>query len=185
MKFLRDLTVLVLGLGDSGLAMARWCARCGAKVRVWDSRDDPPQAAALAEHVPSAVLHVGALTDAAFEGVALVLKSPGLAPSDARIAAPLNRALERGLLLQGELELFAHALADLKQERGYTPAVIAITGTNGKTTTACMTAELIERTGQRVALAGNVGPTMLQTLSDALDLEPCEFNKESCAPRSP
>jgi UDP-N-acetylmuramoylalanine--D-glutamate ligase len=54
MKFLSGLTVLVLGLGDSGLAMARWCARCGATVRVWDSRENPPQAAALEERVPRA-----------------------------------------------------------------------------------------------------------------------------------
>ena len=172
MKFLNGLTVLVLGLGDSGLAMARWCARCGASVRVWDSRESPPQAAALAEHLPAATLFCGDLTDAALEGVQLILKSPGLAPSDARISELSNRAVERGLLLQGELELFAHALADLKTERGYAPKVIAITGTNGKTTTASMTATLVERTGRRVALAGNIGPTMLQTLSEALDREP-------------
>jgi UDP-N-acetylmuramoylalanine--D-glutamate ligase len=172
MKFLNGITVLVLGLGESGLAMARWCARCGAKVVVWDSRELPPQASALAEHVPDAKLITGELTDAAFGGVQLILKSPGLAPHDARIAAPVATAQERGILLQSELELFAHALADLKMERGYAPKVIAITGTNGKTTTASMTAMLVERADKRVALAGNIGPTMLQTLSDALDLEP-------------
>jgi UDP-N-acetylmuramoylalanine--D-glutamate ligase len=172
MKFLNGITVLVLGLGESGLAMARWCARCGATVRVWDSRESPPQAACLREWVPAARLLTGELTGAAFEGVQLILKSPGLAPNDERIAAPLAAALESGILLQGELELFAHALADLKLERGYAPKVIAITGTNGKTTTASMTAMLVERADKRVALAGNIGPTMLQTLSDALDLEP-------------
>jgi UDP-N-acetylmuramoylalanine--D-glutamate ligase len=172
MKFLSGITVLVLGLGESGLAMARWCARCGANVRVWDSRQSPPQAGALNEHVPAATLLTGDLEDVAFDGVQLILKSPGLAPSDARIAAPLAAAVERGILLQGELELFAHALADLKVERAYAPKVIAITGTNGKTTTASMTAMLVERADKRVALAGNIGPTMLQTLSDALDLEP-------------
>jgi UDP-N-acetylmuramoylalanine--D-glutamate ligase len=172
MKFLSGITVLVLGLGESGLAMARWCARLGANVRVWDSRESPPQAGALNEHVPAATLITGDLADAAFDGVQLILKSPGLAPNDVRIAAPLAAAVERGILLQGELELFAHALADLKVERGYAPKVIAITGTNGKTTTASMTAMLVERADKRVALAGNIGSTMLQTLSDALDLEP-------------
>ena len=169
MNHLQGLTVLVLGLGDSGLAMARWCARCSATVRVWDSRDVPPNAAALAEHVPQALLLGGELTDASFDGVRLVLKSPGLSPTDARIAAPLAQFTERGLLVQGELDLYARALADLKADRGYAPQVLAITGTNGKTTTTSMTALLLERAGKRVAVAGNIGPTMLQTLADALD----------------
>ena len=172
MTDLKDTTVLVLGLGESGLAMARWCARFGANVRVWDSREVPPNASALAEHVPSASLLRGALTDEAFAGVKLVLKSPGLSPVDERIAGPLQRAAATGVLVQGELDLFARALVDLKAERGYAPKLLAITGTNGKTTTSAMAAMLIERTGKRVALAGNIGPTMLQTLSGALDLEP-------------
>ena len=169
MKHLKDITVLVLGLGESGLAMARWAARCGAVVRVWDSREAPPNAAALAEHVPAAQLLCGALDAEALNGVRLVLKSPGLSPHDPQITAPLDAAVQTGVLVQGELELFTQALADLKAEHGYAPKLIAITGTNGKTTTTAMIALLIERSGKRVAMAGNIGPTMLQTLSDALD----------------
>ena len=172
MKHLHGLTVLVLGLGDSGLAMARWSARCGAVVRVWDSRESPPQAETLAAQVPQALLLKGELNPAAFDGVQLVLKSPGLSPTDARIAAPLGAAIEQGIVVQGELDLFARALADLKAESAYAPQVLAITGTNGKTTTTAMTALLLERAGKHVAVAGNIGPTMLQTLADALDGEP-------------
>ena len=172
MKHLHGLTVLVLGLGDSGLAMARWSARCGAVVRVWDSRESPPQAETLAAQVPQALLMKGELNPAAFDGVQLVLKSPGLSPTDARIAAPLCAAIEQGIVVQGELDLFARALADLKAESAYAPQVLAITGTNGKTTTTAMTALLLERAGKHVAVAGNIGPTMLQTLADALDGEP-------------
>jgi len=172
MNYLNDMTVLVLGLGESGLAMARWCAAAGAAVRVWDSREAPPLAAGLAEHVPDAQWLHGALTDAALDGVKLVLKSPGLSPFDERLSGVLQRAAAIGLPVQGELDLFARALADLKAERGYAPKVLAITGTNGKTTTTAMTAQLVERTGKRVAVAGNIGPTMLQTLADALALEP-------------
>ncbi len=169
MKHLNDIDVLVLGLGVSGLAMARWCERHGARVRVWDSRDAAPGDAALAETLPAAQRLRGELSDDAFAGVKLILKSPGLAPADARIAAPLARAADSGILVQGELELFVRALADLKEERGYAPKLLAITGTNGKTTTTAMTALLVERAGRRVAMAGNIGPTMLQTLAEALD----------------
>ena len=174
MDFLKHATVLVLGLGESGLAMARWCASAGATVRVWDSREQPPHEATLAEHVPNAQWQRGALTDEAFAGTQLVLKSPGLAPTDERIAAPLARAVATGVPVMGELDLFARALAELKAERGYAPKVLAITGTNGKTTTTALTALLVERSGKRVAVAGNIGPTMLQTLAEALASEPDE-----------
>jgi len=176
MNHLRDLSVLVLGLGDSGLAMARWCARCGAHVQVWDSRAEPPQAAALRAVAPEVKLFSGDFTadsaQALLADVQLVLKSPGLAPHDARIAPLLAAARARGTAVAGELDLFARALADLKTERRYAPQVLAITGTNGKTTTTAMTAQLVERCGLRVAMAGNIGPTMLDTLADALDREP-------------
>ena len=172
MNYLQDTTVLVLGLGESGLAMARWCAGAGAQIRVWDSREAPSLAAGLAEHVPAAQWLRGALTESALDDVKLVLKSPGLSPFDAAIAGLLQRAAAIGIPVQGELDLFARALADLKAERGYAPKLLAITGTNGKTTTTAMTAQLIARTCKRVAVAGNIGPTMLQTLADALALEP-------------
>ena len=169
MNHLRQLSVLVLGLGESGLAMARWCASHGAQVRVWDSREAPPQAAALALAAPQATLFGGTLTAESLQDAKLILKSPGLAPHDERIAALLAAARAQGIAAQGELELFTHALDDLKRERDYAPKLVAITGTNGKTTTTALTALLIERCGKRVAMAGNIGPTMLDTLAAALD----------------
>jgi UDP-N-acetylmuramoylalanine--D-glutamate ligase len=172
MKDLQGITVLVLGLGASGLAMARWCVRCGAQVKVWDSREQPPQAAALRDELPQVEWLSGELGPAQAEGVQRILKSPGLSPRDERLQGLLAEANRRGVPVQGELDLFAQALADLKTERCYAPQVVAITGTNGKTTTTAMAALLIERAGRRVATAGNIGPTMLDTLGRALDLEP-------------
>jgi UDP-N-acetylmuramoylalanine--D-glutamate ligase len=169
MSTLRDQTVLVLGLGESGLAMARWCACQGAAVRVWDSREQPPQAQALRDSVPGATLLSGELSEVQLEGVARVLKSPGLAPQDARIAALLGSARARGTVVQGELDLFIEALAALRADGGYAPRLLAITGTNGKTTTTALTALLVERAGRSVVAAGNIGPTLLDSLSRALD----------------
>ncbi|HEY6353872.1 MAG TPA: UDP-N-acetylmuramoyl-L-alanine--D-glutamate ligase, partial [Burkholderiaceae bacterium] len=84
--------VLVLGLGESGLAMARWCVRHGAQVAVWDSRQSPPQLAALREQIPGVEVRGGTLDAQALQGVQLLLKSPGLAPSDPRVAAALQAA---------------------------------------------------------------------------------------------
>jgi UDP-N-acetylmuramoylalanine--D-glutamate ligase len=179
MNHLKGLHVLILGLGDSGLAIAAWCLRHGATARVWDSRENPPQLAALREQLPAVDFFSGALAAEAVSGVQLVLKSPGLSPLDERLKPLLDAARASGVPVQGELDLFARALADLKAERRYEPAVLAITGTNGKTTTTCMTALLAERAGKRVAVAGNIGPSLLTTLQQALDLEPAPVLQEA------
>src|SRR5439155_3120792 len=115
MKYLQGLSVLILGLGESGLAMARWCARHGAaSIRVWDSREAPPQAGTLRESVPMAEVIGGELTGDALAGVQLVLKSPGLGPNDPRIAPVVDAAVQTGIAVQNELDLFARALAELK-----------------------------------------------------------------------
>ncbi|WP_046111230.1 Mur ligase family protein [Aquincola tertiaricarbonis] len=173
MDHLIDRHLLVLGLGDSGLAMVRWCVAGGATVRVWDSREQPPQAATLRAELPQVQLSSGPLQPAeALQGVELVLKSPGLSPLDERIRPLLEEAAAAGIPVQGELDLFVRALAELKATRGYAPQVLAITGTNGKTTTTALTALLVERCDKRVAVAGNIGPTMLDTLAALLAQEP-------------
>ncbi len=166
------MTTLVLGLGISGLAMARWVARSGETVRVWDSRAEPPQAPGLAEHVPAAERLHGALDAGALDGITRVLQSPGLAPGDARVAPLLAAAHAASIPVRGELDLFHEALDELRTGLDYAPKIVAVTGTNGKTTTTAMTALLVERSGRRVAAAGNIGPTLLQTLADALDAGP-------------
>ncbi|WP_431265422.1 UDP-N-acetylmuramoyl-L-alanine--D-glutamate ligase [Roseateles chitinivorans] len=177
----QDRHAFVLGLGDSGLAMAAWAARLGARVTVWDSREQPPQLAALRERLPEAAFEHGGFSPALLATIDhswVLLKSPGLSPLDARLKPLFERAEEIGLRVRGELELFAQALAELKTLYRYEPGVLAITGTNGKTTTTSMTALLVERAGRRVAMAGNIGPTLLGTLSDALDREPMPQPKE-------
>ena len=166
---MNDRHVLVLGLGHSGLAMARWCARQGATVTVADTREAPPQLAALRDVVPDARFVAGPLTAQLIDDPSLraVYRSPGLPP--VVTAQVLTEARLRGLPVHGELGLFAQALAALREERAYAPAVLAVTGTNGKTTVTALTGQLVERGGKSVVVAGNIGPTLLDTLQSCLD----------------
>lgn len=161
--------VLVLGLGESGLAMARWSARCGAQVTVADTRESPPGLAKLQSELPGVRVVMGAFDQLPLEGVQRVLKSPGLSPLAPDTSALLKRAEGLGIARMGELSLFCEALADLHAERGYASKVIAVTGTNGKTTVTALTAELVARAGRRVQAAGNISPSLLDALSARLD----------------
>ena len=115
MRHLQDQTVLILGLGASGLAMARWCVRHGAHVTVADTREAPPLLATLREELPGVAFVGGAFTPELVQGTAVraVYRSPGLAP--ATIAPVADAARAMGLPVGGELDLFARALADLRE----------------------------------------------------------------------
>jgi UDP-N-acetylmuramoylalanine--D-glutamate ligase len=114
MRHLKDLPVLVLGLGASGLAMARWCARHGAQVTVADTRETPPALATLEAELPGVAFIGGPFSAALIEGTPIraVYRSPGLSP--ATIAPVVDAARAVGLAVGGELDLFAHALWDLQ-----------------------------------------------------------------------
>ncbi|MDO8283440.1 MAG: UDP-N-acetylmuramoyl-L-alanine--D-glutamate ligase [Rhodoferax sp.] len=164
--------ILILGLGASGLAMARWCVRSGAaSVTVADTRDTPPQLATLQQELPQVRFVAGAFTAALVEGQSLhaVYRSPGLSP--AAIAPVLIAAQASNTRAGGELDLYAMALQTLRASRGYAPAVLAITGTNGKTTVTSLTGQLVAHAGKTVAVAGNIGPTLLDTLAAHLDAD--------------
>ena len=161
--------VLVLGLGESGLAMARWCTRCGAQVTVADARENPPQLAQLRAGLPQLEFIAGPFGAALVEGRALdaVYRSPGLAPAD--VAPVVIAASARQISVGGELGLYSEALRELRARHGYASAVLAITGTNGKTTVTSLTGLLVDCAGKSVAVAGNIGPTLLDTLGERLD----------------
>ena len=159
---------LVLGLGESGLAMALWLARSGARVRVADTREAPERLPALRLAVPDAEFVAGPFGAALLEGVDMVAVSPGLAPYR-ELAEIAPAAAAAGVPVWGEIELFAQALESLEQERGYTPKIIAITGTNGKTTVTTLVGQLCERAGKTVRVAGNISPAALDVLRDVMD----------------
>jgi len=171
MSPLHEQTVLIVGLGESGLAMARWCQRLGARVWVADTRDAPPQLAALQAELPQAQFCAAPLDAAllARSGARAVFKSPGLSP--AQVAPLLEAARAQAIPVAGEWQLFAQGLAELHGTRGYQPVLLAVTGTNGKTTVTALTTQLVERAGRSVVAAGNIGPTLLDTLARCLDAD--------------
>jgi UDP-N-acetylmuramoylalanine--D-glutamate ligase len=160
--------VLVLGLGESGLAMAQWLLRCGAKLRVADTRQAPDRLVALQLLSPEIEFVSGDFQQSLLDGVDVVAVSPGLSPLH-ELAVIVPQAQQQEIPVWGEVELFALALAELNESQGYQPKVIAITGTNGKTTVTSLTGLLCERAGLTVKVAGNISPAMLDVLREALD----------------
>jgi UDP-N-acetylmuramoylalanine--D-glutamate ligase len=161
-------TVLVIGLGESGLAMTRWCVHEGANCVLADTRLAPPGAETIRREFPDLPIHTGGLPVSLLEGVDLVAVSPGLAPADEPQRTLFEAARRRAIPVLGEIELFACKLNLLSVTLGYTPALIAITGTNGKTTVTELTGLLCERAGLSTRVAGNISPAALDALRKAL-----------------
>ena len=155
---LKGKRVAVVGLGESGLAMAKWLHRQGAVVRVADSRNDPPNRDTLARVAPDAELIAGPFVAATFAGVDLVALSPGVPK-----ATPEIVAVDAPIV--SEIELFAAGV----REQAPGSQIIAITGSNGKTTTTALTAHLLNAAGVAAVACGNISPSALDALMDALD----------------
>jgi UDP-N-acetylmuramoylalanine--D-glutamate ligase len=141
---LRGRRVLVLGLGDTGLSVARWVSHEGGTPRVADTRAAPPRAADYAGE-----LHRGPFTAALLEGTDLVCVSPGLPLGEPLVL----EARRRGIPIVGDVELFAW------QNR---VPVLAVTGTNGKSTVTALTGHLLRSAGIDCEVAGNIGPAVLE-----------------------
>ena len=158
---------LVVGLGKSGVSAARLLAAVGARVRACDEKPAAALASALASLPELEEGFFGGLTAAAFEGVELVVLSPGVPLSHPL----LQDAYARGVELIGEVELAARLLPE-------TEPLIGITGTNGKSTTTALTAHLLASAGLRVFAGGNLGTPLSERVlaGGALDASVCELS---------
>ena len=183
---------MVLGLGDTGLSMTRWLARRGVAVRVADSRAAPPHGATLARELPDVPVARGKFSDATFAGADLIAISPGIDPREAPVAA----AIRRGIPVAGDIELFAQAMPSVVSRRSsvVTPRVLAITGSNGKSTVTAMTGEMCKAAGKGTIVAGNIGLPVLDALTaiengapapEVFVLELSSFQLESTASLAP
>ena len=171
---------LILGLGESGLAMAKWCLRNGAQVRLADTRDQSKlseRQLAWVDELRVAGLkdiQFGPLGDDLLSDIDVIGISPGLSPLQEPTQSFLVKARKSRIDVWSEIEFFARAIAALSRmaqdiQSSYASTVLAVTGTNGKTTTTALTGQLCERAGKKVAVAGNISPAALEKLMSCLD----------------
>ena len=146
--------MLVLGLGDTGLSMAKWLARRGAAVTVADTRAVPPRLAELKRSLPSVPAHCGPFRNEIFADADLIAVSPGVPLADPNV----QRAMAAGARVVGDIELFAQAVADRR------PRILAVTGTNGKSTVTSLAGAMARSAGADCEVAGNIGPAVLDAL---------------------
>jgi UDP-N-acetylmuramoylalanine--D-glutamate ligase len=158
MKQLREQTVLVLGLGETGLSLAHYLRAQGARLCVADSRMDPPGIATLRRELPQAEVHCGPFGDELLQEIDRIAISPGVP-----LAEPfVQRAIARGIPVEGDIELLAQQLATNDYRRN--TKVIAITGANGKTTVTSMVGAMCAAAGLDAQVAGNISPAVLDAL---------------------
>ena len=138
MKRHKNKSVLVLGLGETGLSMVRWLSDQSAHLRVADSRSAPPGLAEVRQYVAGDQIFCGNFNDALFDGIELIAISPGVPMHDPVVA----RAVARGIEVVGDIELFAQSLSQDNH-----PRILAITGSNGKTTVTSMVEHLCRAAG--------------------------------------
>ncbi len=161
---LRGKKVLVLGMGETGLSMTKWLLRLGAIVRVADSRLNPPHLESLTRLIATDAAYLGEFKAELFDDVSLIAISPGVP-----LIEPLvQQAKQQGVPVMGDIALFNMAF---EQDKITKPKVLAITGSNGKTTVTAMVGAMLSKAGWDVEVAGNIGPAVLDVLMARMDSE--------------
>ena len=155
--------VLIVGLGKTGLSVARFLAGRGIPFAIADSRDKPPYLSELRDTLPDAGVFLGGFQSAAFKAATHLAVSPGVPLDELEIAA----AARRGVPVLGDVDLFA-CVAEAP--------IVAITGANGKSTVTTLVGLMAEADGRRVRVGGNLGTPMLDILDDEADLYVLELS---------
>jgi UDP-N-acetylmuramoylalanine--D-glutamate ligase len=150
---LQSARTLVVGLGATGLSCARFLAGRGVEVAVTDSRDQPPALAEIQIELPDVALFLGGFDAQAFARAERIVISPGVSLDEPL----LRKARQRGVEIIGDIELFA---------RNATAPVVAITGSNGKSTVTTLVGAMARRAGKDARVGGNLGPPALDLLQD-------------------
>ena len=143
--------VLVVGLGKTGVSIARYLQRKGIQFLVFDTREAPPSLNAFRSEFPDALVCLGDSDAIKLNQITRVICSPGV-PLD---IALLTAARAHGLLIESDIDCFASEIS---------APVVAITGTNGKSTVTQLLGEAAIASGRRVGIAGNIGAPVLDCL---------------------
>jgi len=169
--FDKERRTLVVGLGETGLSVARYLSGRGAPVAIVDSRENPPGLERLRAELPADVaLFLGDFHGEAFERAEQIVISPGVSMAEPEIAG----AVARDVPVIGDIELFARAV---------TAPVVAVTGSNGKSTVVTLLSAMARRAGCDVRTGGNIGTPALdligETEPDLYILELSSFQLET------
>lgn len=153
MKSLKNALQVVVGLGTTGFASAEYLIKQGYPVVILDTREKPPGLVECQQHYPNIPIHLGDFDPQFIEGAERIILSPGISPHD-----PLCQlAKQKGIPILGDIELFAQQVS---------APIIAITGTNGKSTVTQLVGDMAEQAGCNVKVGGNIGVPALALLDD-------------------
>lgn len=158
-----DRRTLIVGLGKTGLSCVRYLSDQGREIAVADSRQAPPGLDELKAGWPDVPVYLGAFDPELFSGFNELVVSPGIGVSEPAIA----QAAEKGARIRGDIDLFAEA-ADAP--------ILAITGSNGKTTVTTLVGEMARAAGRKVEVGGNIGTPALDLLGRGADLYVLELS---------
>ena len=141
--------ILIVGLGISGIAAARFAKKKGASVTVTDMADEKKLGSyASMAHKLGVNMELGKHNTETFERSDLIVVSPGVPHT----ILPIKRAIAKGIPVLGELELAARYIRE---------PVVAVSGTNGKTTTTTLLGSMLESSGFKVFVGGNIGNPLI------------------------
>ncbi len=144
---------LIIGLGQTGLSCVRFLVKQGYAVAIMDTREQPPELATLQAEYPEVIVHIGGLESAWLLQAAVIVISPGVDPRLPEIVA----AKQAGIEIIGDIELFA---------RYANAPIVAITGSNGKSTVTTLLAEMVEQAAKTMRVGGNLGTPALNLICE-------------------
>ena len=149
--------VVVVGLGITGLSVAYFLRRLGLQFAIVDSRKKPPFNDELLNEMPDIAVFTGGFDLAVFDVATHIIVSPGVSMQEPMI----QEAIAKGVRSLSDIDLFACAVSE---------PVVAITGSNGKSTVTTLLGNMAKAAGKRVAVGGNLGTPALDLLSDEAEL---------------